>query len=139
MSLRLASVVPFVLLLGSVASSSVALESPHRWRIGISVRGDDGLTQKFQVALEAAIRRSEDFTDTFSANVPFDATMAIPNHVGWVETKKGTRIFAVVIFIGPGGRYLGASTPECFEASMSDCAERVLADARPVFRVLNGA
>jgi hypothetical protein len=139
MSLRLVTVVPLVLLLSSIVSSSAAVESPQRWRIGVSVRGDDGLTQKFRDALEAAIRRSRDFTDTFSAGVPFDATMAIPNHVGWVETDKGTRIFAVVIFIGPGGRYLGASTPECLETSINDCAERVLADARPILKVLHGA
>jgi hypothetical protein len=94
----------------------------------LRVGGDDGLTQRFAVALRSGIERSPDFVTDRKNDAGL--VMTIPSNLTWSDRQGRLSFTFVVEFVDARSTKLGVSTGVCWEDEMGECAESVLKDAR---------
>ena len=111
-----------------LCGTGAAAEAPMG--IKMLIRGDDGLTQKFSVALEKALISSPDFAWDSDEGTVGTLVVRIPNHVYPRHRGRRTRIIYRVEFSTKDNRRIGQSQGCCWERSVKKCAEEVLHDAK---------
>jgi hypothetical protein len=88
--------------------------------------GDDGLSQRLTVAVEAAFKTAHDFTPSFGKK-PGTLIVYVPHHVGWEKKFWRTRALYTVEFKSSEGQDLGTESGACWASDMGKCASRILA------------
>ena len=115
-------------LVAMILCGTGAAEAPMG--IKMLIRGDDGLTQKFSVALEKALISSPDFAWDSDERTVGTLVVRIPNHVAWREKLGRTRIIYRVEFRTKDDRLIFETQGCCWESSVNKCAKEVLQDAK---------
>lgn len=92
--------------------------------VDVRVNADDGLSQRFGAALEAAFRRSRSFSWAKNGE-PVELVVAVPTNL---EVDVGRAAF-VVEFSGSGNLALGETKGSCPESDLTSCVNQVLSDA----------
>ncbi len=111
----------------ALLENSACAEAPMRSRpvsVDVRVNADDGLSQRFGAALEAAFRRSGSFVWAKNGE-PVDLVVTVPSNL---EVNVGRAAF-VVEFSGSGNQALGATKGSCLESNLTQCVDQVLRDA----------
>ena len=111
-----------------LCGTGTAAKAPMR--VELWTGGDDGLTQKFSVALEKALISSSDFAWDSDEGTVGTLVVRIPNHVAWRKKRGRTRIIYRVEFSTKDNRRIGQSQGCCWERSVKKCAKEVLLDAK---------
>ena len=111
-----------------LCGTGAAAEAPMG--IELWVRGDDGLTQKFYVALENALISSPDFAWDGDEGTVGTLVVRIPNHVAWRKRRGRTRIIYRVEFRTKDNQLIFETQGCCWEGSVKKCAKEVLPDAK---------
>jgi len=91
--------------------------------------GDDGLSEKLADQVEAAFKRSSDFTLS-SAKVPGILVVTIPTNVDWKKRGRRTRVSYTVEFSTMGSQVISKSAGSCWDDRLEDCAAQILENAR---------
>lgn len=117
-----------LLAVSAAIAGSARAEPPSPIAVDVRRSGDDGLTQRFTEAVEAALRRSRIFA--LSNRRPPRLLFEISQIVEWTEIGGRIRFHFQVSFKTPESRVVGRSAGTCWDTNLSACAALVLTDAR---------
>jgi hypothetical protein len=94
--------------------------------------GDDALTEKLADAIEDELRRSPEFALS-TGKKPGTLIIKIPTNVDWKQVATRTKVLYVVQF-SSDDRNLGAHSGACWADAPTECAVRVVSNAKAAAR-----
>lgn len=116
--------------------SASLLASPKRIPIEVWSGGDDGLTQRFRVAVERTFESSAEFALS-TGKKPGTVVATIPTHVQWVKQGSRTQLQYELQFTSIDESRVGDSKGRCWEDELANCTARVYRDAKRAARKLH--
>jgi hypothetical protein len=119
------------LLAISAAIAGATAEPTYPLAVDVRSGGHDGLTQRFAVDLETALRRSRLFTLS-SRGRPARLVFEIPRSLRWTEIDSRVQVHFQVNFKTRDTRVIGRSIGTCWETNLDVCVALVVSDARRV-------
>jgi hypothetical protein len=134
---RLSVIVCVSFLVAWDSASSQAPPTP----VEVRCDGDDGLTNRLRKALENAFQSSSDFRLS-SGEKPATLVVTIPTNVVWQQAKladKRTQVLYRVEFASADDKTISKSTGSCWDDGLTECADRIVKQARTAVRKNPGA
>ena len=126
------------MVLAGVLAASCAGTPPHASNptpVEIWRSGDDGLTVRFEEAVDAAFEASPLFSKS-SGKQTGTLIVTIPSNVDWEPIGERVRVSFKVAFTDTAGRNLGTNAGSCWEDELSTCANEVVGRAEDAARSL---
>jgi len=87
--------------------------------------GDDGLTQRFAVAVEEEFRTSQHFVLVNHGSTGGALKVVVPGHVGWRDFGSRTRV-TYGLELERQGRRTKLRGGACWESDMQRCARQIV-------------
>jgi hypothetical protein len=114
--------------LALLAGCASPVQLPPTISVVIRSSGDDGLSQRLELALERAFSASTRFTLAEGSEKP-DLVVTVPENVDWKQ--RGKRVTAVyrVQFSAERPLARSSSSGNCPEDALDLCARRIVSDA----------